>query len=152
MITVQVEKFEDNVPRLMELFPIHYRELAMDQDKVPLSPSYGVYIQYEHQGELLFVTIRVDGIVMGYFIGFIQLGLHYNTCLSCKMDIFFVHPDVRGDGLPGLKLFREVEKELKRRGVQRWYVGTKIKADAGPLFKRMGFEPIEVYHSKWIGE
>jgi len=152
MITAQLESFEERLEELQVLLPEHYKELAMDQDRVPLSPSYGVYVDHERAGGLIFMTLRENGKMMGYFIGFISPGLHYNTCLSCKMDIFYVHPSIRGNGLPGLKLFRAVEKELKRRGVKRWYVGSKMKADASPLFKRLGFEPIEVYHSKWIGE
>lgn len=152
MITVQLESFEERLEELRVLLPEHYKELAMDQDRVPLSPSYNTYIGQERDGHLIFMTLRENGIMMGYFIGFIDLGLHYNTCLSCKMDIFYVHPSIRGTGLPGLKLFRALEKELKRRGVQRWYVGSKIKAPADALFKRLGFEPIEIYHSKWIGD
>jgi len=152
MITAQLESFEAQLEELKVLLPDHYKELAMDQDKVPLSPSYNVYIGHERDGQLLFMTLREEGVMIGYFIGFITPCLHYNTCLACKMDIFFVHPSKRGSMLPGLKLFRAVEKELKRRGVQRWYVGTKLKANASALFKRMGFEPIEVYHSKWLGD
>lgn len=152
MITFQLESFEDRLEELKVLLPLHYQELAMNQDKVPLSPSYQVYISNERIGQLIFMTMRENGKLMGYFIGFIMPGLHYNTCVDCKMDIFFIHPSVRGNGLPGLKLFRAVEKELKRRGVQRWIVGSKVKADASALFKRLGFEIIETFYSKWIGE
>lgn len=152
MITVQLESFEERLEELQVLLPEHYKELAMDQDRVPLSPSYDIYIENEQAGRLVFMTLRENGVMLGYFIGFLAPGLHYNTCFTCKMDIFYIHPSIRGSGLPGVKLFRAVEKELKLRGVQRWYVGSKMKADAGPLFKRLGFEPIEVYHSKWIGE
>lgn len=152
MITAQLERFQDNLNSLRELFPLHYKELALDQDKVPLMPDWNTYIANEDAGRLIFMTLRKDGIMVGYFIGFISLGLHYNTCLECKMDIFFIHPDVRGEDLPGLKLFRALEKELRRRGVQRWAVGSKIHASADALFKRLGFTPIEVYHSKWLGD
>jgi N-acetylglutamate synthase-like GNAT family acetyltransferase len=66
------------------------------------------------------------------------------------MDIFFVHPEHRR-GRNGTILFQAVEKELRRRGVQRWFVGTKLHSDASPLFKRLGFIPVEQYHSKWLG-
>lgn len=152
MITAQVEKFIDNVLILRELFPLHYKELALDQDKVPLAPDWNAYIESEDAGRLIFMTLRQDGEMVGYFIGFIGSGLHYSTCLECKMDIFFIHPKARGEELPGLKLFRALEQELKRRGVQRWFVGSKMHASADALFKRLGFKPIEVYHSKWLGE
>lgn len=152
MITIQVESLEERLEEIKPLLPVHYRELALHQDKVPLAPQYDVYIANERIGQLIFMTMRKDGELVGYFIGFISPGLHYSTCLTCKMDIFFIHPDVRGNGLPGLKLFRALEKELKRRGVQCWFVGSKVKADASALFERLDFEKVETYYTKWIGD
>lgn len=151
MITCHVESFERTLPELRMLLPDHYRELALNQDKVPLSPQFELYIARERAGELLFVTLREAGAMVGYFIGFIAPGLHYRDCLTCNMDIFYVRQDKR-TGSAGVRLFRFVEKELRRRGVQRWYMGSKIHADASALFKRIGAEPVETYYSKWIGE
>lgn len=151
MITAHVESFEERLSELQALLPIHYAELALNQDKVPLSPQYGIYIQRERQGELIFVTLREAGELIGYFIGFVAPGLHYSTCLMCTMDIFYVHKDKR-TGSAGIRLFRFVEAELKRRGVQRWLMGSKIHADASALFKRIGAAPIETYYSKWLGD
>lgn len=67
------------------------------------------------------------------------------------MDIFYVHPAKRG-GRGGVKLFKFVEKELRRRGVDRWFVGSKCHADASWLFEILGFDRVEVYYSKWLGE
>jgi len=150
MITCHVESFEERLDELKALLPLHYRELALNQDKVPLSPIYAHYIDREHAGGLLFVTLRDAGQLVGYFIGFIAPGLHYSTCLTCTMDIFYVHPDKR-TGSAGVRMFRFVETELKRRGVQRWFMGSKIQADASALFKRIGAQPVETYYSKWIG-
>lgn len=149
---IQLENLEENLDEIRELLPLHYQELALNQDKVPLSPQYDIYVQRERAGQLIYMTLRDEGHLVGYFLGFIAPGLHYSTCLTCTMDIFYVRPDVRNLGLPGLKLFRAVEKELKARGVQRWFVGSKVKADASALFERLAFERVEVYYSKWIGE
>jgi len=149
---IQVESFEEKLSELQELLPLHYSELALNQDRVPLSPNYDIYIQNERLGNLIFMTLRDAGELVGYFIGFITPGLHYSTCLTCQMDIFYIRPDKRGSGLPGLKLFRALEVELKARGVQRWFVGSKVHADASALFERMSFERVEVFYSKWIGE
>lgn len=151
MLTTHIESFEERLEELQGLLPQHYQELALDQDKVPLSPQYDIYIARERLGELLFVTLRDAGELVGYFIGFIAPGLHYSTCLTCTMDIFFIRPDRRGSGLPGVRLFRAVEAELRRRGVHRWFVGSKCKADASALFERLGFDRVEIYYSKWLG-
>lgn len=150
MITIMNESFEDRLIELQVLLPLHYEELALNQDKVPLSPQYNVYIERERAGGLLFVTLRDAGELVGYFIGFIAPGLHYSTCLTCTMDIFFLRKDKR-TGTAGVRLFRFVEDELRRRGVQRWFMGSKVKADASALFKRIGAEPVETYYSKWLG-
>lgn len=151
MITAHVESFEQSLPYLKPLLPAHYQELALNQDKVPLSPQFDKYIAAEHRGELLFVVLRNAGQMAGYFIGFIAPGLHYSTCLTCQMDIFYVHPDHRGNGA-GFQLFKFVEDQLKKRKVQRMFVGSKMHKDASWLFEKLGYKPVETYYSTWLGD
>lgn len=151
MITTQVESLTQRLAEVKALFPLHWEELALNKDKVPLDPQYDIYLERDRRGELVFVTMREDGVIVGYFVGFVAPGLHYKTCLTCTMDIFYVRPDKR-DGRAGIRLFRAVELELKRRGVQRWFAGSKCHADASTLFEYLKFERVEVYYSKWIGE
>lgn len=151
MITAHVESFEENLEYLKPLLPIHYKELALNQDKVPLSPQFDKYVATEKQGGLIFVTLRKAGEMVGYFIGFIAPGLHYSTCLTCQMDIFYVLPDHRGSGT-GFQLFKFVEQQLKRRGVQRMFVGSKMHKDASWLFEKLNYTPVETYYSAWLGD
>ena len=151
MITAHVESFEGNLDYLKPLLPIHYKELALNQDKVPLSPQFDKYIAAEQRGELLFVALRKKGELVGYFIGFVSPGLHYSTCLTCQMDIFYVLPEHRGSGT-GFQLFKFVEQQLKNRGVQRLFVGSKLHKDASWLFEKLGYMPVETYYSTWLGE
>lgn len=151
MITAQVELARDTLPELMKLFPLHWKKLALNQDKVELLPEYGHYIQAENEGRLLLVTLRAEGRLVGYWVQFIAPELHYRTCLGSKMDIWWIHPDCH-KGKAALTLGRTVEKELKRRGVQRWYVGEKLHSPCGRLYALLGLEPVETYYSKWIGE
>src|SRR6266481_3532692 len=125
MMSAQLETIREGLAELMPLLPIHYEELALNKDKVPLDPQYDLYLAREERGEVIYMTLREGGKLMGYFIGFIAPGLHYETCLTCSLDIFYVHPD-HTNGRGGLRLFRTLEKELKRRGVQRWFVGSKL--------------------------
>ena len=151
MITFHVESFRQSLPEFEPLLPLHWAELALNQDKVPLKPQWNLYFQREDAGELLFVAAREEGKIVGYFIGFVSPGLHYETCLTCIMDIMFIQKDKR-IGTAGIRLFKFVETELVRRGVQRWFVGSKVYADASALFERLKFTKTEVFYSKWIGE
>ena len=151
MITTHIESFTERQEELKPLLPLHWEELALNKDKVPLDPQYDIYVERERRGELLFVTLREAGRLVGYFIGFIAPGLHYRSCLTCTMDIFYVHPEVRCR-FAGVRLFKAVKAEVKRRGVQRWFVGSKVHADASRLFEALGFEKVETYYSMWLGD
>lgn len=152
MITAQVETLAGGgLDELKPLLPIHWEELALNKDKVPLDPQYDVYLAREAKGEVLFVSLRETGKLIGYFVGFIAPGLHYRTCLTLTMDIFFVEPSRRGHR-GGVILFREVLREAKRRGVQRAFFGSKLHKDAGRLFQAFGFEAVETYYSAWLGD
>jgi|SRR6185295_2188435 len=151
MITTHQEKIADRLEEIKQLLPLHYKELALNQDSVPLDPQYDIYLRREAAGEVIFTVLRENGEMIGYFIGFIAPGLHYRTCLTCTMDIFYVRKDKRKQGA-GIALFTEVEKELRRRGVQRWFMGSKLHLDASYLFEKIGAEHVETYYSKWLGE
>lgn len=150
MITWNVEKLCDRLEEMKPLFPEHWAELALDQDKVPLDPQYDIYLERDRRGEVLFIAGRSNGGLIGYFVGFIAPGLHYKTCLTLTMDIFWVHPEYRGR--QGKKLFAAVETEAKRRGVQRMFIGSKLHKDASWLFEALGFMEVERYYSKWMGD
>lgn len=147
MITAQVEPFAPFLEEVKPILPRHYAELALDQDKIPLDPMYELYLQRDQAGQAMSVTVREDGKLIGYFVGFIAPGLHYRTCLTLTMDIFYVVPEHRGHNA-GWLLFDEVEKECKRRGIQRMFVGTKLHKDASWLFEKRKYVEVEKYYSR----
>lgn len=151
MLTAQVESLTERLDELKAFFPLHWDELALNKDKVPLDPQYDIYLARDARGEVLFVTLREAGALIGYFVGFVAPGLHYRTCLTLTMDIFFVHPEHRR-GFAGVRLFRCVLAEAKRRGVQRTFFGSKNHKDASVLFERLGMQAVETYYSMWIGD
>ena len=151
MITAQIEPWQSFIHEAQPLLPLHWEELALNKDKVPLDPQYDVYAARDTAGQVLVVTLRQEGELVGYFIGFIAPGLHYKTCLTLTMDIFWTHPSIR-NGFAGVKLFRLVEKEAKRRGVQRMFFGSKLHKDASKLFEFLKMQATEVYYYKWLGD
>ena len=150
MITAQIEPFSAVVDEAMPLLTLHWQMIALNKDKVPLRPRIEQYKFYEASGQLVVVTLRLSGKLIGYWSCLVGPELHYDTCLASRMDIFFVHPDYRS-GPAAIILMRAVEKEMKRRGVVRWWAGEKLHTPVGRLFKAFGFEPVETYWMKWIG-
>jgi GNAT superfamily N-acetyltransferase len=154
MLTAQVEPYRDSLPELLPLYPLHWSEVALDQEKpeAALRPRFDVYAARDTVGELVLVTLRDDGAVVGYFLCFVSPNLHYADCLTAQMDIIFVHPRVRGRH-GGMRLIRTMQRELRRRGVKRWFVGEKIgkSSGLGRMFELAGFRPVETYYSMWIG-
>lgn len=151
MLTAAPESFPPFLEEVQPLLPEHYAELALDQDKVPLSPQYNVYLERDARGEVLCVAMRSHGELVGYFVGFVAPGLHYSTCLTLHLDIFWLKPEHRGKG-GGVILFKAVEKEAKRRGVQRMFVGSKCHLDASWLFEILGYTRVETHYSVWLGD
>src|SRR3546814_12396519 len=107
MLTAQVESLTEHLDALKPFFPLHWEELALNQKQVPLDPNYAIYLARDEAGEVLLVTLRKAGKIVGYFVGFIAPGLHYQTCLTLTMDIFYVLPEHRGDGQIGRSSWRE---------------------------------------------
>lgn len=152
MLTAHIEPLMSQIEELKAMFPLHYEELALNQDKVPLSPQWSVYTAREEAGQTVYVTLRDAGELIGYIVSFVAPGLHYETCLTAHMDILFVRPDRRDSSAKGVLLMLDkLEAELRRRGVQRWFMGTKLHKDIGAIFRRRGFEPVEMTYTKWLG-
>lgn len=152
MITAQVESFEAALPELKRLFSVHHRELALFQDRMPLRPQYDEYVERERAGRLFLATVRRDGAIVGYYTAQVAPGFHYGDTLTGHMDMCYVVPEHRGQGL-AWPLFRCVEKELQRRGVQLWYSGFKVHNPLRmpELLTALGFQPADQYQVKWIG-
>lgn len=150
-LAARVESFEENIEQLKRVLPLQYAELGLNNDKLPLDPRWNLYIQQERNGELLFVTLRDAGELVGYFVGFVAPALHNANCLTCIQDFFFLRKDKRG-AMAGNKLFAFIEAELKRRGVQRLITDSNNRLPAAWLFKRRGYQEIETIHTLWLGD
>src|SRR5207247_2176184 len=83
------------------------------------------YAAIQAAGELLTLTARKDGVIVGYYVCHIAPGLHYASTLTAKMDMMWVRDDLRGRGI-GIKLFKAMQDELRRRRVAIWYSGSKV--------------------------
>lgn len=149
MLTAAPESWATLIEEMKPMLPDHYAELALNQDRVPMSPQYHVYDERDAQGMVMAIALRDSGELVGYFIGFVAPGLHYSTCLTLQLDIFWIHPDHRGQK-GGVMLFKAMEAEAKRRGVQRLFVGSKTQVPADFLFEKLGYVKVESVYSAML--
>jgi GNAT superfamily N-acetyltransferase len=137
------------------LLPLHWAELGRDQDnpKFQLKPDWSTYHALESLGQVFMMVCRVDGRMVGYHLGFVRRQLHYADSLAMATDIYFILPEYRKCGI-GVELFRESEKALKARGVDKIYIGCKSveHLDHSKLFGRLGYERIEYTFAKVLGD
>lgn len=127
----------------------HWEELALDKEAVPLAPDWQRYRDLEATGALSAIAVRERGQLVGYSIMVLSTGLHYSSCPEARMDIFWLMPEVRGRW-GGVRMFRAHERELRRRGVKRIYAGSKLHRDLSRLFRRLGYQPVEIWLSKML--
>lgn len=149
MLTAAPEPFAPFLEEVKPLLPLHYAELALNQDEVPLAPQYDEYLRRDALGMVLTIAMREAGELVGYYVGFVAPGLHYETCLTLHLDIFWLKPEHRGKR-GGALLFKAVEAEAKRRGVQRMFSGSKVHMDASWLFEMLDYTEVERTFSKMV--
>lgn len=152
MLTACVEPLAACLPEIKCLIPTHYEELSEHKLRgIPLDPNFDHYLARDARGEVILIALRDAGKLVGYLVSFITPGLHYQSCLTCSSDIFFVYPDSRGmQG--GVLLFQEWLREGHRRGANLMSAGFKTKhaKHVRPLLDAMGFFEAEIMFWKFL--
>lgn len=151
MITYALEKLRDVRPEMEVHFPQHWAEVARDRELIKLDPDWPSYFAMEDAGAVQAMIARSEGKVIGYHVSFIRPHLHYRQSLTAITDLYFLLPEYRM-GRAGIRLFTEVEKAWRARGVQKAFTGTKCSADKSRLFEYLGWSRTEYLFTKVLGE
>lgn len=151
MITYQVEDYNDCKDECEVLHPAHYDEIATDKEVIPLDKNEIEYQMLADHGQLHVVTARKDGTLIGYHYTIVRPHLHYKSTLMGFTDMYFIIPAER-KGWIGVKMFKEVERSLARRGVVKLFTATKVYLDLSSMFLYMGYRKQEVVFSKILKE
>lgn len=145
MLTTQVENWSVLEREAQEMFKVHYDALALHKQEMPLGIDSAAYLDMERRGYLLVVTARRDGVLVGYHI-WIVLDHHIHNKAGGKVatsDMFFVLPEHRRGGA-GAKLLMASKVELKKIGVKKASLSTKIHFENSELLDALGWEPTDI--------
>ena len=134
------------IEELRLLIPEHYEELCVTKD-FPLLPDYEAYGRLAVADMLRCITCRSDGKLIGYAIFVVQPHLHYKSCKTAFEDLYFVKKEFR-QGRIGIRLFQYAEDVLKKDGVNRIIMHTKIHLDNSRLFEYLGYKHTDKLFTK----
>lgn len=150
MITYTVEnnwvKFKAEIEPLLEA---HWREIALDHSAAPLDPDWDEYTRLDTLGQLHLLAVRNDGTLVGYYIGIVKPHLHYKSTLMAFNDVIYIKPEFR-QGMVGVRIFKEIEKSLKERGVKKMFMNTKKHHNFGSILERLGYSESDILYTKVI--
>lgn len=148
--TFQREAWSDALRN--EAFPLlerHWKEVALDQDTVPLDPAWEMYASLQSAGLLVIVTARLDEELVGYCSHFIVPNFHYRSLKVADNDIFWLAPEHRVSRI-GLDLLRAAERECVKMGCNKILMKEKLHIPLGRLFEFLGYREIERLHAKTL--
>lgn len=144
------ERFFQIAHELPSLFVQHWKELALNQDVIPLDPDWDKYYALDVAGILRILTVRVpSGQLVGYVFLMAGPHLHYRSTLWAHVDMFWMDPVYR-QGWTGVRLFKTLIKDAKVMGVVNLTLATKLHFmddRVSKLLRRLGFMPIETIHA-----
>jgi GNAT superfamily N-acetyltransferase len=138
MTTYQSEDPSTFIEELRKIIPEHYDELCVTKD-FPLMPDYEAYGRLYMANMLRCITVRKGQELIGYALFIVQPHLHYKSCTTAFEDIYFLRKDYR-TGRTGIRLFQFAEDVLKKEGVHRLVMHTKIHLDNSRLFEHLGYK------------
>lgn len=151
VVTFAVERWGTFYPDAQALFPLHWREVALTQEAVPLDMDVERYAALDTAGILHIVTGRDAGRLVAYHTALLMGHLHYKSTLHALVDLYYIHPLWRR-GATALRLFGVAHRALKARGVVKVMSGSKLHSglDMGRLFTFMGYELAEHQYTKLL--
>ena len=151
MLTYKVERFEQFVKEVIPLWQDHWEEIATHKDKIPLDPDFDRYQQLQDREQLICITVRDNGKLVGYSFMFVFPHIHYKSTIIGLNDLLYLKPEYR-KGFSGVKLIKMSEEQCRLKGAKKvvWHI--KTDHNFGKIMERLGYNLFEVNYGKYIGE
>ena len=149
MIKYQQEFLSQVQPDIEPLINLHWKEIALNQDKIKLNPDWEAYANLEAEGKLQVFTAREGDLLVGYFVVTLGYNIHYKDHMCASNDVIYMHKDYR-KGFAGIRLIKFAEKTLREDGVSTLTINTKIHQPFDKVLERLKFKPIERVYSKYL--
>lgn len=149
MITYQAESFTNLRSEFEPLFDLHWREVARNQEFMPLDPDWYLYESLENLELMYTVTARDEDKLIGYINVLLSPQLHYKSWVTAQEDIVYLLPEYR-KGFIFQRMLRYAEGIAKSRGAVIFYAHMKSDHDYSVVLKRAGYTEIEKKFEKQL--
>lgn len=152
MIKFQIEAYGLSIIEdIKPLIQLHYEEIALHQDLIPLDPDWEKYKRLADQGMLFIATARDQDVLVGYSVFFIIDHMHYRSTRMASNDVLFLHPKYR-TGMTGVRLIKFCEAELAKQKVVKvmWHI--KFAHDFRKILYRLGYNDEDAIVGKILKE
>lgn len=143
MTTFQVEDWFEVRSEVIRHWPEHYSEVYSDED---YAPDFDKYEAIAAAGNLMVVTARRDGELIGYVVALVHSHLHQRDVTWGFFDSYWLRRDVRGPRLFP-RMVQATEDLMKERGVKRMFASERSD---GRMFAWMGWQVAERIYIKEI--
>ena len=149
------EYLADCIDDILPLLEVHYAEVGFTHrgraGPIPLDLDWDAYRNLEALGILRGYTARLEGKLIGYAAFVVAASnLHHKHLKYASLDVLSVVPAHRG--LTGSRLMAYCERELRAEGVRMMTICVPRQCDWTPLAERWGYERVETYMQKWLGD
>lgn len=144
------EPFPKLVPELKKLWPLHWREIALDQDFIPLDPDWDAYYGLHEVGILHILAARYNGHLAGYVFNVVGTHNHYVSTRFAHTEMFWLHPRFRKGWQP-VRMLLENLRGLKEQGAVIATINFKLTykdGRVGKLLQRIGYQPTDIMMRK----
>ncbi len=142
---------EDPTILFHELAPLltdHFDELCATKE-FSLEPDFEAYNRLYKAGCLRAMTCRKASELIGYIIFTVSPHLHYRSCITAFEDLYYVKKEHR-KGRTGIKLFQFAERVLRKSGVNRIIMHTKVHLDNSKLFEYLDYKYTDKLYTKLL--
>lgn len=152
-------KFQYDVPMSLfldqakDILYRHWEELAVNRDKIPLSPDKDKYSQLQDIGVIKNIVVYNEkDEVVGYSILLIQPALHYSLNAFAHVDVIYVDKQYRASSL-GARLLLATEYIAKENGasVILHHAKPNVPMIIKPL-EKLNYKLYEFIYGKYLGE
>lgn len=134
-----------------ELTPLFVRfHQEQGKDGVELDPDWDALLRMTVQGGLRIVTVRQDGVLVGFILNTVGAPLFYRGTLHASTIAYWLDPALRSGWFP-IKLMRRNVELLREWGVKRAFIAVDVRfkdGRMGKVFERLGYHIHETHYAQ----